>query len=192
MRTMKQSGEHVNRYVRKGGRGVRPWLLIPKVLALAIFVGGYAAASVLWIAYRMGIGDSATWAVPAVSAIFRWVIVPALISTLLFGVLLVLQHPVIFLQRRWLQVKLLFVLILPAIHFVARKTFQEIKAVLAGEAELPAAGFETACARFTICIVGGLLCAVGILVLGRLKPRLGQTPRTLPTVACSEIVKGGQ
>ena len=77
--------EYVNVHGRKGGRGVRPWLLIPKVLCLAIFVGAYVAATVLWFYYRLGYSDGAVWPVRAVSVVFRGVIIPSLIATLLFG-----------------------------------------------------------------------------------------------------------
>ena len=40
------SPPYTNIFGRKPGRGVRPWLLIPKVIAVATFVGGYVATIV--------------------------------------------------------------------------------------------------------------------------------------------------
>ncbi len=178
---MEAKQEYVNIHGRKGGRGVRPWLLIPKVLCLAIFVGAYVAATVLWFYYRLGYSDGAVWPVRAVSVLFRIVIVPSLFATLFFGLLLLAQHPKAFIKRRWLQVKLAIVIVLPMIHWVARQTFQRIKAELFDDSATGATGdIEAACVRFSICLVLGLSSATLLVFLGRLKPRLGQQPKPLP------------
>ncbi len=173
--------EYVNIHGRKGGRGVRPWLLIPKVLCLAIFVGAYVAAAVLWFYYRLGYSDGAVWPVRAVSVVFRIVIVPSLFATLFFGLLLLAQHPKEFIKRRWLQAKLAIVVVLPTIHWVARQTFQRIKAVVLDASWQGAtAEIEAECARFSACLILGLSGAVLLVLLGRLKPRLGQRSKPLP------------
>ncbi len=173
--------EYVNIHGRKGGRGVRPWLLIPKVLCLAIFVGAYVAATVLWFYYRLGYSDGAVWPVRAVSVVFRGVIIPSLIATLLFGLLLFAQHPKVFITRRWLQAKLVIAVALIGTHTIARGTFQSIKAVVL-EASWPGdtAEIEAQCARFSVCLILGLIGAVLLVLLGRLKPRLGQQSKPLP------------
>ncbi len=172
---------YVNTHGRKGGRGIRPWLLIPKVLCLAIFVGAYVAATVLWFHYRLGYSDGAVWPVRAVSIVFRSVVVPSLMATLLFGLLLFAQHPKVFITRRWLQVKLVIVIALTGMHTVARGTFKSIKAVVLDDSwQGETAEIEAACARFSVCLILGLLSAVLLVVLGRLKPRLGQQPKPMP------------
>ena len=177
---VKAKQEYVNIYGRKGGRGVRPWLLIPKVLCLSIFVGAYVAATVLWFYYRLGYSDRAVWPVRAVSVVFLSVIVPSLIATLLFGLLLFAQHPKVFITRRWLQAKLVIAVALIGTHTIARGTFQSIKAVVLDDSWQGAtAEIETECARFSMCLIVGLAGAVLLVLLGRLKPRLGQQLKPL-------------
>ena len=177
----KAKQEYVNIHGRKGGRGVRPWLLIPKVLCVAIFVGAYVAATVLWFYYRMGYSDGAVWPVRAVSVVFRGVIIPSLIATLLFGLLLFAQHPKVFITRRWLQAKLAIAVALIGTHTIARGTFMDIKAVvLDSSRQDETADVETECVRFSVCLIVGLSSAVLLVLLGRLKPRLGQQPKPLP------------
>ncbi len=172
--------EYVNIHGRKGGRGARPWLLIPKVLCLAIFVGAYFAATALWFYYRLGYSDGTVWPVRAVSVVFRIVIVPGLIATLLFGLLLFAQHPKVFITRRWLQAKLLIAVALIGIHTIARGTFKSIKAVVLDASwQGEPAEIEAKCARFSVCLILGLSGAVLLVLLGRLKPRLGQQPKPL-------------
>ncbi len=172
--------EYVNIHGRKGGRGVRPWLLIPKVLCLAIFVGAYVAATVLWFYWRLGYSDGAVWPVRAVSLVFRSVIIPSLIATLLFGLLLFAQHPKVFITRRWLQAKLVIAAALIGTHTIARGTFQSIKAmVLDASRQGETAEIEAECARFSACLIIGLSGAVLLVLLGRLKPRLGQMPKPM-------------
>jgi hypothetical protein len=178
--------EYVNIHGRKGGRGIRPWLLIPKVLCLAIFVGAYVAATMLWFYYRMGYSDGAAWPVRAVSVVFRGVIVPSLFATLLFGVLLFAQHPKVFITRRWLQAKLLIAAALVGVHTNARGTFQSIKAVVLDAAwQGETAEIEAECVRFSVYLIVGLVGAVLLVGLGRLKPRLGQQPKLLSQTAQS-------
>ncbi len=173
--------EYVNIHGRKGGRGVRPWLLIPKLLCLAIFVGAYVAAMVLWFYYRLGYSDGEVWPVRAVSVVFLRVIVPSLIAALLFGLLLFAQHPKVFITRRWLQVKLVIAVSLTGMHTIARGTFKGIKAVVLDASwQGDTAEIEAACARFSACLIAGLIGAVLLVLLGRLKPRLGQQPKPLP------------
>lgn len=173
--------EYVNIHGRKGGRGLRPWFLIPKVLCLAIFVGAYVAATVLWFYYRLGYSDGAVWPVRAVSVVFLRVIVPSLFATLLFGLLLFAQHPKVFITRRWLQTKLVIAVALIGTHTIARGTFQSIKAVVLDASwQGETAEIEAECARFSICLILGLIGAVLLVFLGRYKPRLGQQPKPLP------------
>lgn len=151
------------------------------MLCLAIFVGAYVAATVLWFYYRLGYSDGAVWPVRAVSLVFRGVIIPSLIATLLFGLLLFAQHPKVFITRRWLQAKLVIAVALIGTHTIARGTFQSIKAVVL-DASWPGdtAEIEAKCARFSVCLILGLIGAVLLVLLGRLKPRLGQQSKPLP------------
>ena len=167
--------EYVNIHGRRGGRGVRPWILLPKLVSVAVFVGAYFSATVLWYYFRLGGAGDAVWPVRAVSFLFRQVIVPSLLSTLILGIVLLLQHPKVFIRRRWLQVKLVIVMVLPAIHFAARRSFATVKAALLdSQSDVSPADLEAASVTFSICLAGGLSGALILIVLGRLKPRLGQ------------------
>lgn len=175
--------EYVNIYGRKGGRGIRPLLLLPKVVSLAVFLGGYVSAAVLWYYFRSGYWGEQVWPVQAVSILFRRVIVPSLFATMFFGVLLFLQHPKVFIRRRWLQAKLVVVCLLPVVHTIARGNFQEIKAeLLDPQGSGAVADVETACQRFSLCLMIGLAAGLLLVVLGRLKPRLGQKPKPLSSM----------
>lgn len=170
--------EYVNIHGRRGGRGLRPWILLPKLVSVAVFVGAYFSATVLWYYFRFGGADDAVWPVQAVSFLFRRVIIPSLFSTLFLGIVLLLQHPKVFIRLRWLQVKLVLVMLLPAIHFAARRNFATVKAgLLDSQSQVSPADVEAASAKFSICLVLGLSAALILVILGRLKPRLGQEHR---------------
>ncbi|MCG3136355.1 MAG: hypothetical protein HJJLKODD_00184 [Phycisphaerae bacterium] len=165
--------DYINRYGRRGGRGVRPYFLIPKLLLLAILLGSYTSAMALWLGYRGHIFGNEHWPLVAISFLFRRMIIPALLGTLFFGLLLWLQHPRIFLARRWLQLKLLLILSLPIVHYQARFRFMELQN---GVQQSPVNDklIEQLGGRFTMLLVAGWLLMVIIVILGRLKPRLGQ------------------
>lgn len=167
--------EYINIHGRRGGRGLRPWILLPKLVSVAVFVGAYVSATALWYYFRFGGAGDAVWPVQAVSFLFRRVIVPSLFSTLFFGIVLLLQHPKVFIRRRWLQVKLVIAMVLPAIHFAARRNFATVKAALLDpQSDVSPADLEAASVTFSICLAVGLSGALMLVVLGRLKPRLGQ------------------
>ncbi len=172
--------EYVNIHGRQGGRGIRPLFLLPKLISLAVFVGGYVSAIVLWFYFRGGYSGGQLWPVQAVSLVFRQVIIPSLISTLFFGLLLFLQHPKVFIKRRWLQVKLVVAAVLPLLHLLARKNFETIKAgLLDPQSANSPEDVETACQRFSLCLVLGLSAALLLVILGRYKPRFGQDPKPM-------------
>ena len=104
-----------NIHGRTGGRGIRPFLLIPKILGFVTFVGGFCAVLALWLSSDFTSLDlqdpRRTMVLHQVSHILVYLIVPAATVTIVFGVLLLLQHPRVFLSRRWMQVKLIALLI---------------------------------------------------------------------------------
>ncbi len=77
-RTLHAVADVPNQFGRKGGRGLRPWLLLPKMLAVGLYLGGLAAATLL------------RWARPedveTTHLLFRRLILPALWLALIFGV----------------------------------------------------------------------------------------------------------
>jgi uncharacterized membrane protein len=168
--------EYVNKFGRVGGRGIRPWLLVPKILGFVTYVGGFCAVLALWINSdftSLEMQDPRRALVlHQVSQILVCLIVPAASATILFGILLLLQHPGVFIRMRWMQVKLIALLIvIPSCHFYARSQYTQIKTTADKQISDAAAG------RFEMAIVAAIAGSGVVIFLGRIKPRLGQTYR---------------
>jgi hypothetical protein len=156
----------------------RHGLLLGKLVFVSLYVGGLATVAVIWLTSR-------AWLLPAADPRRRWVldlvgllmvrfVVPCLLVVLLLGIALLLRSPRSYLGLRWVQVKLLALLIMiPTAHLYCRSRIL----ILRDPARTPqvhvAAGRQLA---------GGILAtlagSVVIVTVGRLKPRLGQ--RSLP------------
>lgn len=165
-----------NLYGRRAGRGLRPWLLVPKVLALGGLFGGLVAAWVATVAAQPPARDAAAWQawLSAVGAVFRYLVVPASLAAALLGALLLLQAPRVLLAQRWLRVKLLvLILFLPPLHFLARHQFHRLRAVSPPPADAPGDAPASAL-PFTACLVAAVLVVAAVIALARVKPRLGQ------------------
>lgn len=164
-----------NRFGRRGGRGLRPWLLLPKVVAVAFYLGALAAALVVCIggASLSPADPRYRWTLETLGVLFRYLIVPALVMSLAFGVALLLQHPREFLRMRWLLAKLTSIaIVVPAGHLYLSSRLH-----MARQADAP--GVMN---RFTIGLLIVLLSSVLIALVGRHKPRLGQNwARSYPT-----------
>jgi len=165
----------VNRYGRRGGRGFRPWLLLPKVIAVGAWVGGLAAVMVLLKQMDQPEADRATL-LHGIEAIERWVLTPALTAATLLGIALLLQHPGIFLRTRWVQLKLLLIFgVLAPLWRVAEWRMQGW-----GDADSPIAADELSLVRGLV--VAALAVTAVIVVVGRHKPRLGQRVSSVSSV----------
>lgn len=166
-----------NKHGRRPGRGLRPWLLIPKVLSVGALLGGFLAASVLLHTNNPTTHSQWETLISTVSTLFLRLIVPAVLCVVLFGVLLFFQHPKVFLKTRWFQVKTaLLILLLPPLHLTGRGLIHKARHALSADdldrvAELMS--------YFTITADLAVLALVIVVVIGRLKPRLGQRPKTL-------------
>jgi uncharacterized membrane protein len=163
----------LNIHGRRGGRGIRPWLLIPKVIAVAIYVGGLATVLGLWIFSDFSsipLGDPRRELVlRVVSRLMVFVVVAALLTAIALGVALLLQHPRQFAGMRWFQVKaLLIAIVIPVSHFYCRSCFTQLAAVTDPAANTTLAHQLTGGLTFALC--GSIL----IVIIGRLKPRFGQ------------------
>ncbi|MEX0777156.1 MAG: hypothetical protein WD042_15735 [Phycisphaeraceae bacterium] len=161
---------------RSPTRGLRPWLLIPKVIAVGLFAGGLAAAAVLWFAHSAELArfdkprPQDLWLVNVLGTMFRYLIIPALLAAIVLGISLFLQHPRIFLRLRWLQVKLTIVLVMtPASHLWMSSRLGVLRQAYEGGATNAAA-----VAQLNLGFAVTLAWVVLVIVLGRLKPRLGQ------------------
>jgi uncharacterized membrane protein len=165
---------YVNKHGRRPGRGLRPWLLLPKLLAVSVFLGGLVAALALWLEggwHRLDKADPARLAlVERVSRLFICVIVPALLAAMTLGLALLLHHGRIMLRLRWLQVKLVLVAIgVPTMHHFMSDRLGQLRRAATEQV------WNTAAAdHFTWGLVGLIAWTACLVALGRLKPRLGQ------------------
>ncbi len=180
-----------NKHGRKPGRGIRPWLLMPKVLAVAIYFGSAATATVLWFRQSI-IADNEREAPAATSLeiakaehaadrrmldlidqlsfLFRFVIVPALLVAMLFGILLLLQHPRVLSKMRWWRVKMVSLAVfIPVMHFFMSSRLETLRDVYMKGGETDA--LQT---QLSVGLIVTLLCSAWFIFLGRHKPRLGQ------------------
>ena len=161
----------VNIHGRSGGRGWRPWLLIPKVLAVGLYFGALVTVAVIWFT---GPRRSAHLAQPQVqawvdqiSSLFRLLLLPALLVALMLGVALFLQHARVFVRLRWWRAKVVSLAVgLPLGHLFMSSRFDLLRQT-AGSNQ--SAAFQIDCG-FVVLI----LWSIGLIVLGRHKPRLGQ------------------
>jgi len=166
-----------NKHGRRPGRGIRPWLLIPKVLSIGALLGGFLAASVLLHTNQSTTHEQWATHIATVSTLFLRLIVPAVLCVVLFGVLLFFQHPKVFLRMRWFQVKVvLLILLLPPLHLTGRGLIHQAReALTANDLDRVAEMMS----YFTITADLAALALVIVITIGRLKPRLGQRPKTL-------------
>lgn len=166
--------EIVNQFGRRGGRGLRPWLLLPKVLAVGVYMGVLASILVIWATSGWTSLDKADprriWLIEQTGTLVRWVLVPSLLAAIIPGAGLLLQHPGTFLRLRWMQVKLAGLLVLtPVAHlFLSSRLGMLREAFHSGIAN------DAAARQFTVGLAIALAGFALIMVLGRLKPRLGQ------------------
>lgn len=165
-----------NIHGRRPGRGIRPWLLIPKVLAVGALFGGFTAVAVLLHSSQPETHDQWAHLIETVSTLFRRLIVPAVLIVIVLGVSLLMQHPGVFLRMRWVRLKLtLLVLALPPLHLTGRWLINQTRQALeAGQLDRVA----ELMGRFNIAVDLAVLAVVVVVVLGRHKPRLGQRPKT--------------
>lgn len=168
-----------NIHGRRPGRGIRPWLLIPKVLAVAALFGGFLSAAVILHTSDPETPEQWTQLIETISHLFTRLIVPAVLCVIVFGLALLLQHPRVFLTRRWVQVKLLLLLIaLPPLHLTARGLLGQARQALENGQLDRTTEFM---GWFTLTVDFAVVAVAVVVFLGRYKPRLGQWPRSRNT-----------
>jgi uncharacterized membrane protein len=158
-----------NKFGRRPGRGIRPWLLLPKVLCVAVYLGSLASTLAIWLPtdFTPPLSEPVLTTVRHASLLIRFVAVPALLLAIAFGVGLLLQHPREFLRMRWLRLKLALVVVtIPAAHLYLSTRLTLLRADDA-QAAIHAR-------RFALGLGATLAASAAIVVLARLKPRLGQ------------------
>jgi uncharacterized membrane protein len=162
-----------NIHGRRGTRGLRPWLLIPKIIAITWLLGGLTAVAVL--IFTSEPHTPAAWAdlERALSHLYHWMVIPGAILAVTCGILLLTHHGWgLMLRQRWLKVKLAIALLtITGLHLTSRALLLDIRRELvAGEPDGPT-GLLNA---LGVVSVIGLALLITVVVLGRIKPRLGQ------------------
>lgn len=190
---MSAPGEYRNVYGRRPGRGLRPWLLIPKCVCAAVFLGGLA--SLLVLGFRPpppANQDDWLRLADVIRRAHTGLIVPALVGALALGVLLALAHPFVFIRMRWLQTKLALIAVcVPALHVYMSHRSIALRAAIARKDFANATLLREQLFHGALAVIA---FALAVIILGRLKPRLGQNfartltrPRAEPTTNPCDI-----
>ena len=151
-----------------------PWPLYPKLVCVALLLGGFVCALVLVLATPREDIEDWQHLIDAVGTLFKLVIVPASFATVVFSALLLWRARSRFFRRRWAKAKLAWLaLTLPALHVLARGVFTAIRRELA-QGSLERAG--DLLSSFTWLVVVSIVVLLVALWLARYRPRLGQPP----------------
>lgn len=164
------------RNVRKPGRGLRPYLLIPKVISVCVYFGASVSAAVLWhvfVGCRNIDGIDAAMLshqIESVKLLIVFVAVPALLLALILGVFLILQHPKAMLKMRWVRLKLLLLFFgIPVFHvFMASRLHHFREQLESGIINISLRN------QLNIGFTLLLIWSAVLIWLGRHKPRLWQ------------------
>lgn len=163
-----------NQFGRKPGRGWRPWLILPKSLAVSLFVGGLVATAVFFHGIRLP--ENATPALQdlrrlaMLRTLFLTTVVPGASACLLLGLLLTLGHGRAFIRLRWWQIKTAMAIVgMAGAHFWMASRLEMLAD--AWRRERVAQDIQNQLAVGFVVV--GLL-AVALVWLGRIKPNFRQ------------------
>ena len=165
--------EHVNIHGRRRGRGVRPWLLIDKLIGLCAFIGGLASLAVRGLLGPLPDAQN-EWLLlkESMRAVFFPVALAGLFLALLAGLCLWLQMPRVFLRMRWFKIKIIALIILiPALHLLGRSRVLLLNHAIDESRLIDAARWWRQAALvylLAFCLMVVIAC------IGRIKPRFGQ------------------
>lgn len=163
-----------NVHGRRWGRGIRPYLLTAKIVGVAMFFGGLVSVLVLVLLPERPIGE-AGWLQLSdqVRRAHVWVIIPGLVVAMAAGLLLLASIWRALIRMRWFQVKLALVVVcVPTLHLVMSSRSLALRSAIS-EHE-PACEYERLCGQLIAGTLAALVFALAVMVLGRVKPRLGQ------------------
>ena len=168
------SKDYVNVYGRKGGRGGRPYLIVLKLICVAGFLGGLMTLLALTLVGETPASQQ-EWQVRAdlISTAYRWVIIPGVTGAEIAGLILLASVWRVLIRMRWLIVKAVVVLVcMPSFHLILSDRSEDLHAVVSAGADLPAAAAIHT--QMQAGAAAALAVGIVILILGRIKPRLGQ------------------
>ncbi|HOW72493.1 MAG TPA: hypothetical protein PKY77_17985 [Phycisphaerae bacterium] len=163
-----------NVHGRRWGRGFRPYLIVAKLLCVAAYVGGLMA--LLVVVFQAGLpGDAEGWRQVGrtVHRAYAWLIVPGFLGATVVGVLLTASMVGPMARMRWFRLKLLLLAVgAPSLHVYLRGRSIAFQSLLVAAQDV--SGMVAVFRQLLAGTVVGLFLGVALLVLGRVKPRLGQ------------------
>lgn len=166
----------VNIHGRRWGRGPRPILLVCKWVFIIAMAGGLASLAVV-ILPTDAPATPEGWSRESdvLRRMFLCLIIPGGAGAGLCGVLLAAPIWRPLLPSRWFRLKILLLAAgMPMLHLHMRGQMRLMQAALGGEPADLAGAAAARCGMLPVAVAGlGLLLAV--LILGRVKPRLGRT-----------------
>ncbi len=175
MRVMSgEAGKYANIHGRRGGRGVRPYLIVLKVTCVAGFLGGLMTVlAVLWSGPHPTSGDEWRERAEFIGRAFRWVIVPGVTGAEIVGVLLASSIWRVMIRMRWFIGKMALVFVcMPSLHFFMSGRLADLR-VFASVAPDPARAADVH-GQLLVGTCFALVLGIVLVILGRIKPRLGQ------------------
>jgi hypothetical protein len=169
--------EYVNKHGRRGGRGIRPLLLIPKVVGVAMFVGGLASMAAISLLTEAATDAEVRAVGRTLFVVQVYVVEAGLVLAVIAGTLLLIQHVHILLRMRWLQAKL--VLLALSMPYLLWMMTELTHAMQYNDANVDSMTPLMALRAFGYFVCGAIAVGIVLIVLGRHKPRLWQRPVTL-------------
>lgn len=166
--------KHINIHGRRWGRGLRPYLIIVKLVCVSGFLGGLTALLAL-VFLGPPPEDARHWQEMAlwIHRAYVRLILPSLWGAMFTGILLLIPIWKYIVRMRWFVLKLVIIasFALP-MHLLMRAC----TLILQGEVAEPIDLTKAARTLDMLYIGTGMTLLFGLvlLVLGRIKPRLGQ------------------
>jgi len=146
-----------------------PWALYPKLVSVCVVLGGFASVLVLTLVHPRD--DLEAWRrmLDVVSPLFLYLIVPASFLLAVTSVAMLVPRWRELLRQRWMQVKLILVVAtLPALHLMARSTFEAMRREVrpGSSPEGPTGLFGL----FQNLVIASLVVVLAALWIARYKP----------------------
>jgi hypothetical protein len=172
---MPGAGQVRNIHGRRPGRGMRPYLIVLKILSVAVFFGGLVVV-LIGVLLRPEPLDGHGWRdeLVLIHRIYVGVIIPGLAAALVFGTLLFASIWRVMIRMRWFVTKMILIFFaVPALHVFMRSRSLAVELSLAQ----PTPDLQQASVLRDQMVAGTALAivfAIATIILGRVKPRLGQ------------------
>lgn len=160
-----------NQHGRKFGRGLRPYFLLPKIVGIALLVGGMASVCVLLLDLPRE-APLLHEQLERIAHLYQCVIIPGASVATAAGVALLWMHGKALWALRWMKAKvILAALTIPLLHVLSHHWLEQAEEY-AEEAQ--AALALGAAHKLLLLTLGGLVAMLLLIWLGRHKPRLGE------------------